>query len=193
VTKISAIIGLALAAVPCSTALGASAASPQALYRALLTTQYAPLPSDFYSAKVGSDEPSKEAKRHHAVGSVQVTIDSGNAAVYYTVFPTAADVAARFREPLSKTNGVVTFHMLGRVPGYRQPCRWANGTIEGKNAFGKTVRNGFTVMALQRGNLVLGATTFSTDNETSGDIPGTIRLLGSALAHLRRVQTRLSS
>ena len=163
------------------------------LYRALLRTAYSPLPSDFTSAKAGLDEPTPSAKRHHALGSVLVTIDNGAAAVRYTVFPTAADAAASFREPLLKTKGVIALRPMGKVPGYRQPSRWANGTLAEKTTLGKTVEFGFTAMALRRGNVVLSAAIVSVESQTSGDVDGTIRLLGSALAHLRRVQVLFSA
>jgi hypothetical protein len=80
---------------------------------------------------------------------------------------------------------------MGTVPGFRKTRSvWLNGTIEGKNAFGKTVRNGITAMWVQKGNVIVAAFTASIDNEASGDVPGTITLLRSGLAHLARVAAR---
>jgi hypothetical protein len=162
--------------------------SPQSLYRALLTRQYTGLPSDHYSAKVGADSLNDKDKRHHAVGDVLVTIDSGDAVVDYVIYPTAADVAERWKEPPSSQPGVKKFQVIGPVPGYGNTrSRWINATIEGENAFGKKVTNGTTVMYVQRRNVIVAAATFSTDTESSGDIPGTIKLVKSAIKHLDRV------
>jgi hypothetical protein len=167
-------------------------ASPQALYRTLLTSQYRPLPAGYSSAKVGTDALSDKDKRHHAVGAVLVNLDSGDGLIGYTVYPTLADVAGRFREPTTRPEGVRSYTVMGTVPGFgRTRSRWINGTIEGNNVFGKKVRNGITVMYVQRRNVIVAAATVSTDNESSGDVPGTIRLMRSALAHLGRVAARL--
>jgi hypothetical protein len=176
------VVGVALFAV------AASQASPQSLYRALLTSQFTRLPSGYYSANVGADSLPDKDKRHHAVGAVLVTIDSGDAAVDYIVYPTTGDVAGRWNEPPSKPDGVREFHVLGTVPGYgKTRSRWVNATIEGNNAFGKKVRNGMTIMYVQRRNVIVAAATISTDNDTSGDVPGTLKLMKVAIAHLDRV------
>lgn len=170
---------------------GLAQPSPRNLYRALLTSRFSGLPSDFSSAKVGSDSLSDKDKRHHAVGAVLVTIDSEDAGIGYIVYPSRNDVAGRFHEPLSKRSGVRNYQRMGSVPGFRKTRSvWVNGTIEGKNVYGKEVRNGLTGMWIQKGNVVVAAFTVSTDNETSGDVPGTITLLRSGLAHLARVTAR---
>lgn len=89
---------------------------------------------------------------------------------------------------MSKPKGVREFHVLGTVPGYgKTRSIWINATIEGDNVFGKKVRNGVTIMYVQRRNVIVAAFTISTDNESSGDVPGTLKLMKSALAHLNRV------
>jgi hypothetical protein len=171
--------------------VGTAAASPQSLYRGLLTSRYTGLPSAYYKATVGSDSLEKKDKLHHAVGSVLVNIDNSDAAVIYTVFPSRDDVAGRFRDPAERPTSFKEWQRMGTVPGFAKTrSRWINGTIEGKNVFGKTVRNGITAMYVQKANVIVGAITVSTDNEASGDVPGTIVLLRSGLAHLGRVVAR---
>jgi hypothetical protein len=180
------VVLIGLVAVAASSA--ARSASPQSLYRDLLTKPYTGLPSGYYSAKVGADSLNEKDKRHHAVGAVLVNIDSGDAAVDYVIYPGASDVAARWREPPTKPEGVVQFQVMGTVPGYgRTRSRWINATVEGSNAFGKKVRNGLTVMYVQQRNVIVIAATVSTDNDTSGDVPATIKLMKSGIAHLDRV------
>jgi len=138
-------------------------ASPQALYRTLLTSQYQPLPAGYSSAKVGTDTLSDKDKRHHAVGAVLVNLDNFDGLISYVVFPTMADVAGRFREPTTKPKGVRSYTDMGTVPGFgRTRSRWINGTIEGDNVLGKKVRNGITVMYVQRRNVMVVAGTVST-------------------------------
>lgn len=43
------------------------------------------------------------------------------------------------------------------------------------------MRNGVTMMGVVQQNVVVGAATVSTDNDDSGDVSATIKLLGSAL------------
>lgn len=180
------LVVLACAVVVASQA--AQASSPQALYRDLLTKQFTGLPSGYYSAKVGSDSLSDKDKRHHAVGAVLVNIDSGDAAVDYVVYPSVSDVASRWREPPTKPKDVVQFQVVGTVPGYgKTRSRWVNATIEGNNVFGKKVRNGLTLMYVQRRNVIVIAATVSTDNEASGDVPAAIKLVRAGIAHLDRV------
>jgi hypothetical protein len=166
--------------------------TPKQLYGKLLTTPYGSLPQGFYSAKVGSSALDKRMKRHHAVGVVQVTIDSGAAAVYYIVFPVRSDALAFSRDRNYDNSGdvkTVRLSEMGKVPGYRRlPSFWRNATLEGENAFGKKVRNGITVVGVVKQNVVVGAATISTDNEDSGDVPATIKLLGSGLKHLAKVR-----
>lgn len=168
---------------------GPANASPQGLYRALLTTPYSGLPSDFYAAKVGVGELSDNAKKYHAVGAVDIDIDAGSAGLSYIVFPSPKDAYGRFTHPDAWSKEIKT---VGKVPGYKIPSTWANGSITGDNAFGKKVTNGVTFMGVQRGSVVVIAFTISTANEHSGDVPGTLALLRSALAHLGRVQARIT-
>lgn len=162
--------------------------SPAKLYQALLTTSFKGLPSGFYSAEVGTDDLDAKDKRHHAIGAVIVTV-GGEAAISYVVYPTKEDVAQRFREkPSTDDSQVKSFRVVGKVPSYWYTrSQWINATLEGKNAFGKTVRNGATIVVVQRRNVIVTALTISTDNEQSGDVPGALRLLKAGIAHVDRL------
>jgi hypothetical protein len=184
-TKQLIVMTVALAAL--LAAATAAATPPGKLYQALLTSDFSPLPSGFFDAKVGSDSLDARDKAHHAVGRVLVTIDS-DAGVSYAIFPTARDAAGRLAEKPSGTSDIKLVHVQshGRAPGFRH-SRWYNVTIEGKNALGKTVRNGLTVMCAQVGQVQVCGETLSIDNEVSGDVPGTLRLLRAGVTHLNRV------
>lgn len=168
-----------------------AAMTPKQLYGKLLTTRYSSTPKGYYSAKVGASSLDKRMKRHHAVGDVQVTLDS-DAAVFFTVFPTRADGVAYIKDTNFDTSGdakLVRWTNMGRAPGYKNvPSYWRSLTIEGENAFGKKVRNGVTSMGVVAGNVVVSGVTISTDNEESGDVPATILLLRSGMKHLAKVR-----
>jgi hypothetical protein len=162
---------------------------PAALYRALLTTSFpdSQLPSGYFSAKVSLSEPSKNAKRYHAVGEVEVDVDGPdpNDAIVYYVFRNPTNAWGDFTHPTA-TAGTKT-KLIGRVPGYKLPSQWYVGTITGKNAFGKTVTNGVTAMFVKDKNVIVGGVTTSVDNSDSGNTPAALQLLKSAFKHLVRV------
>jgi len=163
--------------------------SAQAIYRALLTTpvRAGSLPGNFYSAKVTVGKPSKRAKSHHVVGEVEIDIDSGDAAIFYSVFPTRTDAVADWRD--ADLKGIKT---TLRAPQFHQPAAIYNGSFTGKNAFGKKVTNGFTVVGSTPGRVIVSAATTSTESTESGDIPGAIALERFELRHLYRIVNRLS-
>lgn len=165
-----------------------TAAARTSLYQALLTSSFQPVPAGFYNAQVGADALDARDKAHHAVGRVIVTFGS-DAAVQYGVFPGWTQAAARFSDKLVVPHGT-TVHLVGRVPGYRKPSRWLNGTITGKNAFGKTVTNGLTQMCVRSSEVIVCSVTISTDSDASGDIPAALRLLKAGLGHLQVVRAR---
>jgi hypothetical protein len=177
-------VGISIAASAVLAA--ASVASPTSLYTALLTTRFAPLPAGYYSAKVGTDKLNDLDKKHHAVGRVLVTIDS-DSGVEYAVFHSWQDARDRLKEKAQpQSGGKINF--TGKVPGFRIQTAWVNGSITGKNAFGKTVTNGLTLMCARVDITEVCAVTTSVDNEQSGDVPGTIKLLRAGLAHLNAVR-----
>jgi hypothetical protein len=164
-------------------------ASPSALYRALLTTPInaSQLPSGFFSASPGIGEPSSNSKSHHIVGEVDVDVDSGDAAIIYEVFPSRASAVADWNasKPSFKKVAKSTMAAPSTFPW---PAIILNGSITGKNAFGKTVTNGITTLAFTSHNVIVEAATISTSNTQSGDIPGAIQLGHFALKHLNALR-----
>lgn len=189
---IPAVVGALIAALLLAASAGAasSALTPRTLYQALLTSKFAPVPDGFYSPSVGTDDLDKRDKKHHAVGRVLVTFSGGDAGADYGIFPTLRDANERWREPPQAPPGS-KIKVVGKVPGFSIPTEWINGSVTGKNAFGKTVTNGLTSMcALSRVVMVCVVTT-SVDNSTSGDVPGSITLLKASLKHLDAVRAKL--
>jgi hypothetical protein len=171
-------------------AAGAAAAiSPHAVYEHLLTTSFpdSQLPSGFSNARVGISTPGKPARSHHVVGEVEVDVDGPDVqdGIFYEVFPTRADARADLVDAKPKGH---THFVPGGVPGYsRATSAMFAGSITGKNAFGQTVTDGITGVAVVKGNLLLGAVDLSGDNPDSGNIPAALHLLKAALRHLARV------
>ncbi len=181
-----------LAALALTTAAtgGLSAPTPQRLYLALAITAYpdSQLPSGFYSAKVSMGSPSDNAKKYHVVGEVDVVVNGPDPddGIIYEVFPNAAGARGLLTHP--KPNGHVK--VVGKVPGYADSV-WMTGSITGKNALGRKITNGVTLLAVARGNVLVEALTDSADNEASGNTPAALSLLKSSLRHLAAVQARL--
>lgn len=182
-----AVTALVALAATCMFATTASASlSPQRLYTKLVTTAYpdSQLPKGFFSAKVSMGSPSDNAKKYHVVGEVEVAVDGPDPddGVIYEVFPNAADARGLLAHP--KLDGHVK--LVGKVPGYSRSV-WMTGSITGKNALGKTITNGVTLLAVAKGNVLVEAFTDSADNENSGNTPAALALLKSALRHLAKV------
>jgi len=106
-----------------------------------------------------------------------------------TSYPSWVDARDRFNEPPKASNGQ-KITVVGKVPGIRIQSDWINGSQTGKNAFGKTVTNGLTLMCARSDIVIVCAFTSSVDNEESGDVPGTIKLLRAGLAHLAAVRAK---
>jgi hypothetical protein len=181
-------IALSAFASTASATTAIAVASPTSLYTRLLTTKFSPMPNGYYSAKVGTDSLDGRDKKHHAIGRVLVTIDS-DVGVSYGVYQSWQDARDRFNEkPKTPSGGKIT--LVGKVPGFHVQSSWINGSITGKNAFGKTVTNGISVMCARSDIVVVCAITTSVDNEESGDVPETIKLLRAGLTHLNAVRTK---
>ena len=177
----------AIAVVSLATVLAASAvASPKSLYTKLLTTKFSPVPSGYYSAKVGTQSLDSRDKNRHAIGAVFVSLDT-DAGIDYTVFPSWRNARDRMTDK-PKTQKGEKAHVVGKVPGFHVQSKWINGSITGKNAFGTTVTNGLTLMCARSGNVIVCADTLSTDSDESGDVPGTISLLRAGMRHLTAVR-----
>lgn len=185
--KTFAVTFFALLATTCSVAAVASASlSPQRLYTKLVTTAYpdSQLSSGFFSAKVSIGSPSDNAKKYHVVGEVDVAVDGPDPddGIIYEVVPTAADARGLLAHPKPDKHTKV----IGKVPGYSRSV-WMTGSITGKNALGKTITNGVTLVAVAQGDVLVEAFTDSADNENSGNTRAALALLKSALRHLAKV------
>jgi hypothetical protein len=179
---------VAAAVVLATGAVATAAKSPRTVYTALLTTAIpsGSLPGAFKydDAKIGTSEASKRAKSHHVIGEVEIDIGS-DAVVEYLVFPSRADAVAEWKDANLKGQAKTT---LPAPPKFPWPAVIANSAITGKNVFGKKVKNGVTIFAFTSKNVIVEALTISTDNETSGDIPGAISLGTYALTHLNALR-----
>jgi hypothetical protein len=186
-----AIVVTAIAALAQAAGAARSTLTPRTLYQALLTTAFKPIPDGFYSPSVGTDDLDGRDKKHHALGRVLVTFSGGDSGTDYAIFPTLDDANRRWHEPVQAPSGS-TIKIVGKVPGFSIPTEWVNGKVSGKNAFGAKVTNGLTSMcALSRVVMVCVVTT-STDNDTSGDVPGAIKLLKASLVHLTALRAKLN-
>lgn len=163
------------------------AASPQALYTALLTKPYlaAELPSYFSFAKPSRGTPSGQARSFHIVGQVDVGLDgpdSSDSLVFY-VFQTAADAEADLAHPALTT----TAHTVGKVPGFSLPSVRVADSVTITDAVGQTQTNGITSVYVASGNVVIGAFSTSAYHKDSGNSSAAVSLLRSGLAHLNSV------
>ena len=188
---------MAVAGLTWTVATATAAASPEKLYTGLLTMAYpnSQLPSGFFSAKVGLIQPSKTGRHYHEVGSVTVTVDGPDPddGSGFNVFPNHKDALGDLNHPnMSSSHGKI--HIVpGGVPGVGNlPSHMWAGHITGKNAFGKTVTDGVTLVAVVTKNVIVQAYTDSADNTNSGNIPGAIALLKSGLRHLQVVEKKLA-
>ena len=182
---------LAVLAAVCGSAFaGSSAKTPYGLYQALLTTAIpdSQLPTGHFSAKPGIGSLSSNSTSHHALGEVDVDIDGGQAAVVYEIFPTRALALADFKAGKPNLKKIPSATVMAAPPRFLWPALMVSGTLTGKNAFGKTVKNGTTVLAFTSKNVIVEAATISTSNTASGDVPGTIQLGDFALKHLNALR-----
>lgn len=182
---------LLVAAGALATLALAAAPSPSKLYQSLLITPYpdSQLPSSFSSAKVSLQNPSSTARHYHVVGEVNVAVDGPDPddGIGFDVYPTRADAIADLAHPAFVAGEKI--HVIpGGVPGFTKlPGHMYAGSITGKNAFGKTITDGVTVVAVVQGSVLVEAFTDSSDSTDSGNIPAAIALLHSALKHLAKV------
>lgn len=188
--RIAPIAAIVAAVCVVAAATAAPTISPAKLYQALLTKPYpdSQLPSNFTSAKVGLTNPSKSGIRYHAVGEVAVAVDGPDPddGIGFNVFPNRSDALGDLNHPTFSGQKV---HIVpGGVPGYANlPGHMWIGSITGKNAFGKTITNGVTLVAVVKNNVLVQAYTDSADNTDSGNIPAALALIRSGLRHLSAV------
>jgi hypothetical protein len=180
----------------CSAALGlgtsAAAArpdrrpSPQAIYKALLTT---PVKAEgpFFSAKVIRQEPSTRARRHHIVGAVEVDLNGGAVIVSYLVFPTRSDALGDWRgahapKGLQKTLPATQFP---------QPATIYRGSLT-RTSSGKKTTVGYTLLGSVASRVIVTALTITIGHDRRGELSAAIDSERFAFRHLHSIQTRLS-
>lgn len=186
---------LAAAAVLALSIAATASASPKGLYQNLLTSPFpdSALPSGFSSAKIGVSALDATDRKFHVVGAVQVEINGPDVgyAIVYGVHDNPRNALAGFRNGSRKCGTHVDgCTIVGKIPGYKIPSVIATGSLHGKNAFGKDVTNGVTIMAVSAGSVNVQAISLSADNEASGDFVAARKLLAAGLAHLRLVESR---
>ena len=147
--------------------------SPQALLTTLLKTPIprAELPSGFSNAQTEKQALSANARKHHAVGVVDVAVKGPDSldAFAWIVFTKHGDALADLDNP-AVGNGV---KVVGVVPGIRESLV-LTGLLNGKH---------ITDAAAVSGNvLVQGVVVSSAVRQ-----PTAILLLKAAIAHLRKV------
>lgn len=187
----AAIIVLALAALAVASSAAATlASSPQALYTALLTKPFpdSQLPSGFSSARVTMQTPSSGARRYHPVGEVAIAVDGPdpNDGLSYSIFTSRTNALGDLSHPTFGSGEKLRI-VPGGVPGFSKLAghMWM-GSVTGKNALGKTITDGVTLVAVVQGSVLVDAFTDSADNATSGNVPAALQLLHAALRHLAR-------
>ena len=175
-----------------SSAHDASRSSPRALYQALLTSSIpdSQLTHRFYSASTGAGAPSSSAKRHRAVGEVDIDLDGGDAEIIYVVFSLRKDALADWKGANPAHQSGIKSHLP--APGFPAPAIIVNGSVTRKDMFDKKVTNGFSELAFVAGSVIVKAVTRSTASTANGDVPGTFVLGKLALRHLREVEARVS-
>src|SRR5579872_4282463 len=156
------------------TATSLAAMSPQALLTTLLKTKIAAseLPLGFSNARAEKQQPSANARKHHAVGLVDVALKGPDSedAFARIVFKSHADAIADLDNP-AVGNGV---NVIDGVPGIKESLM-LTGTLNGRR---------ITDAAAVDGNvLVQGVVVSSTVRK-----PTAIILLKAAIAHLRRLR-----
>jgi hypothetical protein len=169
------VVASALAAVAT-----ASAQTPQALIAALEKAKVSSsdLPHGYSSPLVGAYNVSAEAKKHGAVGGVQIFMDGGNEGIIYLVFKTPALAKADWRN--ANFNGAKTSAAPSSIP---KPNVVVDTSSTG-TANGKKVTFGLTEVAALSGNVIVQAITASTASKTHGDKAGAVLLAQYALKHL---------
>jgi hypothetical protein len=174
---IAVVVGIALVGI-------AHAATPRTLYQALLTTSLSPskpVAQTFFADTVEAAEPSKNSKRHHAVGEVTITLNNGDALVRYVVFPRVADALAAWRTA-AKLPGQRDSLPLS---GFPKPSAIINGSFADQGHL-----YGYTNAAFVSLGVLVEGETISTTSKVSGDVSGAIRLLRWARAHLAAIRAK---
>jgi hypothetical protein len=162
-----------------------SSSSPQMLFERLLTTSVAgELPAGFHSARRVPYVLNDTARKHNAVGGVEIDIDR-YAAIIYIVYPRRGDAVADWKETNIKRHGASWGPAPVRFP---TPAVVINYSVVGKNRSGKTITNGITDLVYTSRNVIVQALTMSTTDKHHGNIKTSARLGDFALKHLKALR-----
>ena len=114
--------------------------------------------------------------------------------IAYGGFPNSDDAKADLHAVKPPSGADVHIHLVaGGVPGYTNlPNRMWEGSIAGKSATGKPVINGFTVVEVVKGNVLVYVFNDSVDNVSKGNVRNVLILLKSGLGYLGKVEARLA-
>jgi hypothetical protein len=162
-----------------------------ALYRVLVTSSIpdSQLTHRFYSARTASVAPNRQAKRHHAAGSVEITLDGGEDRITYVFFPNRGAALGYWRDANPARRAGVTSRLPAR--GFPTPAIVGNGSTTRFDPGGRRRTRGISDLAFVAGSVVVEAITTSTVSPRSGDIPNTYVLGKRALRHLRDAEARV--
>ncbi len=96
-----------------------TAQTPAARYRALLTMPFKPaaVAGRFSSGAASRVAPSATARRHHAIGAVQIAFANGGGSILYTVFRTHADAIATWNTDMTNATRIGNFRARLRIVG----------------------------------------------------------------------------
>jgi hypothetical protein len=158
----------------------AVAQTPQALILALQKAKVSQsdLPHGYTTPLVGAYKVTAEAKKHGAVGGVQIFMDGGKEGIIYLVFRTPALAKADWKH--ASFNGAKPSSAPASIP---KPSVVVDTSGTG-SAGGKTITFGLTEVAALSGNVIVQAVTASTASKTHGDRSGALLLAAYALRHL---------
>jgi hypothetical protein len=171
-------------------ATASAAQSPKQLLTALLSADYPDrqLPPGFSGAKVSYEKPSGKFKGQVGTALVEVTGPDVVNFVRYGVYTSSVLARKALHDPKAWKDNRGT--LLGPAPGWGRDSVMVVGSVTGKNMLGKEVTNGYTVLAVLRGGVIVQAYSVSVDNKDSGNITSARKLLRSAVQHLDRVKKR---
>jgi hypothetical protein len=162
-----------------------------ALYRVLVTSAIpdARLTHRFYSARIAGVTPSRRARRHHAAGAVEITLDGGEDTIRYVLFPNRGAALGYWRDANPARRAGVESRLPAR--GFPAPAVVVNGSTARLDPSHRRRTSGLSDLAFVAGSVVVEAITRSTVSSRSGDIPSTYVLGKLALRQLRDGEARV--
>jgi hypothetical protein len=177
-TTLAAVSALALCALAPSAPGAPADPSPVVLYGELLLSIFPNqiVPRGYVVTNVEKYPLSLPSRGHHAVGAVVVNLNHSHAGIVYVVFPTKADLLARWRDgPGSRGRLVVVSR---KVAGAREIDGWTR--LDGR-------RVGATDVVFHDSVVLISVITTSATHRNRGDRLGALRLARAGLAQLRNL------